>query len=93
LERDFIEIYCNAPLSVCEQRDVKGMYKLARAGKIRDFTGISSPYEEPDHPELILDTAHSSIDECVDAVVHYLFEDGIACVEMRQTRNQLQGAY
>ena len=92
-EKDFIEIYCNAPLSVCAQRDVKGMYKLARAGKIRDFTGISSPYEEPDHPELILDTAHSSIDECVDAVVHYLFEDGIACIETRQTSNQLQGEH
>lgn len=69
---DFIEIYCSAPLEICEQRDVKGLYAKARAGKIPDFTGISSPYEPPLNPELIIDTANLALDECVDQVISYL---------------------
>jgi len=75
---DFIEIYCKAPLSVCEERDPKGLYKKARAGEIPEFTGISSPYEEPDKPEIELDTAHNNIEECVESVLQFLKKCGIA---------------
>jgi adenylylsulfate kinase len=74
---DFIEIYCNCPLSVCEERDVKGMYKLARAGKIKNFTGISSPYEAPENPELRLDTHAMPLEQCVDKIIAYLLDRGI----------------
>ncbi len=62
---DFHEIYCKCSLEVCETRDVKGLYKRARAGEIPDFTGISSPYEEPEDPELEIDT-ETHLDECAD---------------------------
>ena len=71
-EGDFLEVYCRCPLEVCEQRDVKGIYKKARRGEIAEFTGISSPYEEPSAPELVLDTASSSIDQCVSEVLALL---------------------
>lgn len=71
-EGDFIEIYCRCSLETCEARDVKGLYKRARAGEIKEFTGISSPYEEPEEPELILDTDTLTIDESVDRVIEYL---------------------
>jgi len=74
---DFIEVYCRASVDVCESRDVKGLYARARAGEISHFTGISSPYEEPEHPELIVDTGSKSLDECVDQVLAYLCEAGI----------------
>lgn len=69
---DFIEIYCSAPIEICEQRDVKGLYAKAREGKIAEFTGISSPYEAPLSAELVIDTANHSLDVCVDQVVAYL---------------------
>jgi len=59
----FVEIYVNTPVEVCEQRDVKGLYKRARAGEIREFTGISDPYEVPLHPDITVDTVKMSIDE------------------------------
>ncbi len=74
---DFIEIYCECSLEKCEKRDVKGLYKRARAGEISDFTGISSPYEQPLKPELAVDTGTHSIDECVDKVMTLLIERGI----------------
>jgi adenylylsulfate kinase len=74
---DFIEIHCAADLSVCEERDTKGLYAKARAGEIKEFTGISSPYEAPEHPELNINTGHSSLDSCVDQVIHYLVEQKI----------------
>lgn len=74
---DFFEIYCRCPLEVCEQRDVKGLYRRARAGEIKDFTGISSPYEEPDDPELVVDTGALSLEECVAKVVDLLKERGV----------------
>jgi len=74
---DFIEVYCRCPIDVCEQRDKKGFYKKAREGKIKDYTGISSPYEEPENPELILDTAIISIEESVEKVVNLLIDRGI----------------
>lgn len=74
---DFIEIYCRCDLSVCEERDVKGLYKKARAGEIAEFTGISSPYEEPDNAELVVDTDKKPLQECAQQVVDYLIEKGI----------------
>jgi len=71
---DFIEIYCKAPLEVCEDRDPKGLYKKARAGEIPEFTGISSPYEEPEYPELVIDTSKNSVEECVNQIINYLRE-------------------
>ena len=69
---EFIEIYVKCPLEVCEQRDVKGLYKKARAGIIKNFTGIDDPYEEPENPEIIVETDKESIDECVDKIIKYL---------------------
>jgi len=77
LPGDFLEIYCNAPLEVCEQRDVKGIYKKAREGVIKDFTGISSPYQAPVNPELIVNTGEESLDNCVAHVMDLLKERGI----------------
>ena len=74
---EFIEIYCNSSLVVCEQRDVKGLYRKARAGDIAEFTGISSPYEEPKKPEIELDTANQTVQDCVNKVVLYLEEQGV----------------
>jgi adenylylsulfate kinase len=74
---DFVEIYCQCPVTVCEDRDVKGLYRRARAGEIKEFTGISSPYEEPDNPELVIDTATKSLDECVEQILNYLVKRGV----------------
>lgn len=74
---DFIEIYCKCDLATCEQRDVKGLYKKARQGEIKQFTGISSPYEPPENPELIVDTGSNSLDVCVGSVLVLLQERGI----------------
>jgi adenylylsulfate kinase len=73
-DNDFIEIYCNSPLEVCEERDVKGLYKRARAGEIQNYTGISSPYEAPEYPELVLDTAGDSVETNVEKVLNLLEE-------------------
>jgi adenylylsulfate kinase len=73
---DFFEIYCRCPVAVCEERDPKNFYKRARAGELKDFTGISSPYEEPRDPELVLDTDLLPLDECVDRVLALLIERG-----------------
>jgi adenylylsulfate kinase len=73
VEKDeFIEIYVKCPLEECERRDPKGLYKKARNGEIRDFTGIDSPYEAPVSPELTLETDHYTIDECANQVLAYL---------------------
>ena len=69
---DFIEIYCKARLETCEARDIKGLYKRARAGEIKNYTGISSPYEVPENPELIIDTDKEEIKESVSRIVNYL---------------------
>ena len=74
---EFLEIYCRCSIEVCEGRDVKGLYKRARAGEIKDFTGISSPYEEPENPELVVDTGIFSLDECVAQVIGLLEERGV----------------
>ena len=69
---EFIEVFCNSSLSRCEERDTKGLYAKARAGIIPDFTGISSPYEPPQSPELKIDTENQSIEDCVKQVITYL---------------------
>ena len=74
---DFLEIFCYCPLEVCEARDVKGLYKRARAGEIRDFTGISSPYEEPEGPELVVDTGTLTLEQSVRRVLEFLRERGV----------------
>lgn len=75
-EGDFIEIFCRATLDICEDRDPKGLYKKARAGEIPEFTGINSPYEEPEQPEIILDTGEHDIEDCVTRVVEFLQNHG-----------------
>jgi adenylylsulfate kinase len=69
---DFVEIYCKASLETCESRDVKGLYKRARAGEIKSYTGIDSPYEAPDNPELVIDTESESLEGSVDRVIDFL---------------------
>ena len=76
-EGDFIEVFCSADLGVCEERDTKGLYAKARAGEIKEFTGISSPYEAPEKPELSVDTGAAALEACVDQVVNSLIERGI----------------
>ena len=71
-EGDFIEIYCNCDLDICERRDVKGMYAKARRGEIAAFTGISAPYEVPDNPEINVDTGNAALEECVNKIIEYL---------------------
>lgn len=74
---DFIEIYCATPLEVCEERDVKGLYRRARAGEVKEFTGISSPYEPPVNPELTVETGSKPLDECVEQVMDFLRHKGV----------------
>ena len=69
---DFIEIFVDTPLEVAERRDPKGLYKKARTGEIPNFTGISSGYEKPLNPEIILKTKNSSVEDCVTAILDYL---------------------
>jgi len=74
---DFIEIYCAASLEICESRDVKGLYKKARTGEVKEFTGISSPYEPPARPELTVDTGGQPLQVCVGQVMAVLQERGV----------------
>lgn len=78
---DFIEVYCDASLQVCESRDIKGMYKKARAGLIGEFTGISSPYDVPDNPELVVHTGAAQLDACVLQVIGELRQRHIVAGE------------
>lgn len=71
---DLIEVYCDCSLETCESRDVKGLYKKARAGIIKNYTGISSPYEKPEHAEIIVDTDALTIDESAALILDYLRE-------------------
>lgn len=76
-DEDFIEIWCECPLKVCEDRDVKGLYQRAHRGEILDFTGISSPYEEPENAELVINTSENDIPWCVEAIVQTLESRGV----------------
>ncbi|WP_340141689.1 adenylyl-sulfate kinase [Priestia sp. D3YE.R1] len=69
---EFLEVYVECPLEECEKRDPKGLYKKARSGEIRDFTGIDSPYESPANPEVTINTSTQSVEECVQTVIEYL---------------------
>jgi len=71
---EFIEVFMDTPLETCEERDPKGLYRKARSGEIKHFTGIDSPYEIPSHPELRLDTSTMSVEACVDTLIAYLLE-------------------
>lgn len=73
----FFEVFVDTPLAVCEDRDTKGLYQKARQGAIKGFTGIDQPYEKPEHPELVLKTIHSSVEECMMQVVEMLQENGV----------------
>lgn len=74
---EFIEIFVDASLETCEKRDPKGLYKKARAGEIKNFTGISDPYEAPEKPELVLDSNNKGIDDLADEVIAYLDKKGL----------------
>lgn len=74
---EFVEIYVKCPLEECERRDPKGLYQKARNGEIPEFTGISSPYEEPLAPEIVIDSADTSVEEAADQVIRYLLERDI----------------
>lgn len=73
---EFIEVYIDTPIEICEQRDPKGLYKKARAGEIKDFTGIDSGYDVPQSPELHVKTAALSIEQCAEQIVDYLAANG-----------------
>jgi len=75
-EGDLVEVYCDCSLETCEQRDVKGLYKKARAGIIKNYTGISSPYEAPKTPEIVVDTDALTIEEGAAMILGYLSEQG-----------------
>lgn len=73
---EFVEVYVKAPLQVCEQRDPKGLYKKARAGEIKNFTGIGSKYEAPENPELVIETDKLDVEACAQIVIDYLKSNG-----------------
>ena len=72
----FIEVFVNTPIKVCEDRDVKGMYAMARRGEIKNFTGVDDPYEEPDNPEIELDTVNHTPEENARKILQYLRSEG-----------------
>jgi len=76
-EGEFIEVFVDCPLEECEKRDVKGLYKKAREGIIKGFTGIDDPYEEPTNPEIVIKTSELSIEESTDKILKYLADNGI----------------
>ncbi|MGV2872075.1 adenylyl-sulfate kinase [Colwellia sp. E150_009] len=78
---EFIEVYIDTPISICEQRDPKGLYKKARAGEIKDFTGIDSNYDAPENPEIHVKTAEQSIQACAEQVVDYLVKQGFVSTD------------
>ena len=86
---DFIEIYCDASIDVCEMRDVKGLYNKARSGLISEFTGISAPYEIPVHPDLVVDTGKLELQTCVQQVITKMIDNGILPVNEPCQNNYL----
>ena len=73
---EFIEVYVKCPLEVCEERDVKGHYRMARQGLIKQFTGVDDAYEEPEHPEITIETDKTAINESVQGIIGYLEGNG-----------------
>jgi len=82
---DFIEIYCDTPIEICESRDVKGLYKKARTGQLAEFTGITSPYEAPENCELAVHTGTTDLDACVQQVIEKITQHGIIAAVAKQT--------
>jgi len=74
---EFIEVFMDTPLETCEERDPKGLYRKARAGEIKRFTGIDSPYEMPQHPEVRLDTSTMTVDDCVEILIQHLVRNSL----------------
>ena len=74
-EDEFIEVFVKCSLLECEKRDPKGIYKKARSGEIKEFTGISAPYEDPENPEIVLETDKTSLEECIETILNYLLEN------------------
>ncbi len=83
---EFIEVYIDTPISICEKRDPKGLYKKARAGEIKDFTGIDSNYDVPQSPEIHIKTAEQSIQACAQQIVNYLAEQGYIDISINELR-------
>lgn len=83
---NFVEVYVKCPLEVCRERDVKGLYKLVDEGKIQHFTGIDDPYEEPEQPDLVVETSRQSIAESVNAILAKLVEQGYLLEEENAAR-------
>src|SRR5438045_3011547 len=81
---NFVEVYVKCPIDVCRQRDVKGLYKLVDAGKIKNFTGVDDPYEEPEHPEIVIETDKEGIEESVQRIFTRLEELGYLEAECMQ---------
>jgi len=79
----FVEVWVDCPISVAEQRDPKGLYQKARAGQIKDFTGISAPYEEPEKPEIHIRSDKQSVEESVKTIVEFLVEKGYLTANAR----------
>jgi len=75
--KNFIEVYVKCDIDICEQRDPKGLYKKAKAGEIPEFTGISAPYEEPENPEIVIDTGQCTVEQAVNFLLTYLNQQGI----------------
>jgi len=76
---EFVEIYVKCPLEICERRDTKGLYEKARRGVVKQFTGIDDPYEEPEHPEIILETDKVNLEQCVGEILNLLEARGLVC--------------
>ncbi|MFC5469666.1 adenylyl-sulfate kinase [Cohnella suwonensis] len=81
---EFVEVFVKCPLVECENRDPKGLYKKVREGKIPNFTGIDSPYEEPKNPELVLETNTMSIEDCIKRLIDYLVENPINIFSIKE---------
>ncbi len=71
---EFVEVFVDCPIEICEQRDVKGLYKKARAGEIPDFTGISSPFENPEHPEITIPTSACTIEDAAKLITNHVLK-------------------
>ena len=88
--QNFVEVFVQCPIDVCEERDPKGLYEKAREGNIKNFTGISDPYEEPKHPDITVNTDRDSVDDCVEQIIDYLDDKGFLNEE-RNRGNQPHG--
>jgi len=86
---NFVEVYVKCPLEVCQQRDVKGLYKLVAEGKKKDFTGVDDPYEEPEHSELVIETDKETVEESVNRIFARLVELGYLPAEESQSESTL----